>query len=64
MTGKKVTEKVADDIVKICVLIRQIVLETVKRCKQENRAVTSKGKIIILIEITQEIKFFLKKWFF
>lgn len=55
MTGKKVTEKVADDIVKICVLIRQIVLETVKRCKQENRAVTSKGKIIILIEITEEI---------
>lgn len=44
MTGKKVTEKiteqVADDIVKIYELIKKIVLETIKRCKQENRPVT------------------------
>lgn len=44
MTGKKIAEKisdqVADDIIKIYELIKKAVLETVKRCKQGNRPIT------------------------
>lgn len=40
LAGKKITEHIADDIVKLYELIKKAVLETVKLCRQSHRPIT------------------------